>query len=45
MLETLFVAEIFTFLSWIFGSDEKRLDKKAMDSFKSKFLTSQAKNK
>ena len=28
MLKTLFVLEIFTFLSWLFGDVEKRLDKK-----------------
>ena len=30
MLKSPFVLEIFTFLSWLFGYAEKRLDKKAM---------------
>ena len=34
MLKALFVPEIFTFLSWLFGYVEKRLDKKAMVNFK-----------
>ena len=34
MLKALFVREIFTFLSWIFGYEEKRVDKKAMVNFK-----------
>ena len=34
MLKALFVVEIFTFLSWLFGYLEKRLDKKAMFNFK-----------
>ena len=34
MLKALFVLEIFTFLSWLFGYVEKRLDKKAMVNFK-----------
>ena len=34
MLKTLFVLEIFKFLSWIFGYVEKRLDKKVKVNFK-----------
>ena len=34
MLKALFVIEIFTFLSWLFGYLEKRLDKKGMFNFK-----------
>ena len=34
MLKALFVFEIFTFLSWLFGYVEKRLDKKVMVNFK-----------
>ena len=34
MLKSLFVIEIFTFLSSHFGNIEKRLDKKAMINFK-----------
>ena len=34
MSEVLSVLEIFTFLSWIFCYEEKRLDKKAMVNFK-----------
>ena len=34
MLKTLFVLEIFTFLSLLFGYVEKQLDKKAMVNFK-----------
>ena len=34
MLKVLFVLEISTFLSWIFGYVEKRLDKKVMVNFK-----------
>ena len=34
MLKTLFVLEIFTFLSWLFGYTEKRIDKKVMVTFK-----------
>ena len=34
MLKALFIPEIFTFLSWLFGYVEKRLDKKAMVNFK-----------
>ena len=30
MLKYLFVLEIFSFLSWVFGYVEKRLDEKAM---------------
>ena len=34
MLKTLFVLEIFQFLSWLFGYAEKQLDKKAWVNFK-----------
>ena len=34
MLKALFVLEVFTFLSWLFGYVEKRLDEKAMINFK-----------
>ena len=34
MLKSLFVLEIFTFLSWLFGNVEKHLRKKAMIIFK-----------
>ena len=34
MLKAFSVLEIFAFLSWLFGYLEKRLDKKAMVSFK-----------
>ena len=34
ILKSLFVLEIFTFLPWLFGYVEKRLDKKAMVNFK-----------
>ena len=34
MLKVLFVYEMFTFLSWLFGYIEKRLTKKAMVNFK-----------
>ena len=34
MLKALFVLEIFTFLSWLFGYVEKWLDKKTMVIFK-----------
>ena len=34
ILKALFVLDIFTFLSWVFGYVEKRLDKKAMVNFK-----------
>ena len=34
MLKSLFVFEIFTFLSCLFGYAEKQLDKKALVSFK-----------
>ena len=34
MLKTLFVPEIFSFLSWLFGYVQKQLDKKAMVNFK-----------
>ena len=34
MLKSLFVLEIFTFLSWLFGNVEKKLDKTAMVNFK-----------
>ena len=33
MLNAHFVLEIFTFLSWYFGYEEKQLDKKAMANF------------
>ena len=39
MSKALFVLEIFTFLSCLFGYVEKRLDKKV--KFNSKFMTSQ----
>ena len=34
MLKALFVLEIFSFLSWLFGYAEKQLDKKAKFNFK-----------
>ena len=34
MIKTIFVLEIFAFLSWLFGYVEKRLEKKAMGIFK-----------
>ena len=34
MLKALFILEIFTFLSCVFGYVEKRLDNKAMVNFK-----------
>ena len=34
MLKARFVLEIFTFLSWLFGYLETRLDEKAMVNFK-----------
>ena len=34
MLKALFVLEIFTFLSWLFGYVEKRLGKKAKVNYK-----------
>ena len=34
ILKALFVLDIFTFLFWLFGYVEKRLDKKAMVNFK-----------
>ena len=34
MSKTFFVLEIFTFLYWIFGYVEKRVDKKATVNFK-----------
>ena len=34
MLKALFLIEIFTFLYYIFGNLEKRLDKKTMVNFK-----------
>ena len=33
-LKAFLVLQIFTFLSWVFGYVEKRLDKKAMFNFK-----------
>ena len=43
MLKALFVLEIFTFLSWLFGYVEKRPDKKAQ--LISKLMTSKARQK
>ena len=34
MRKALFVLEIFTFLSWLYGYEEKCLDKKATVNFK-----------
>ena len=34
MLKVIYVLEMFTFLSWLFGDVEKCLDKKAMVNFK-----------
>ena len=34
MLKALFVLKIFTYLSWLFGYVEKRLDKKAKVNLK-----------
>ena len=34
MLKTLFVLEIFLFLSWLFGYVEKRLDEETKVTFK-----------
>ena len=34
MLKAVFVLEIFSFLSWLFGYAEKQLDKKAKFNFK-----------
>ena len=39
MLKALFVLEIFTHLSYLFGYVEKRLDKKAMVNFKIYYVT------
>ena len=39
VLKALFVLEIFTFLSWIFGYVEKRLGKKIMVNFKTYDVT------
>ena len=44
MLKALFVYEIFTFLTWLFGYVEKRLDKKAMLNFKISDATDLATN-
>ena len=33
ILKALFILQIFTFLSWLFGYVEKRLDKKAKVNF------------
>ena len=33
-LKTVFVLKIFKFLSWLFGKEEKRLDKKVKVNFK-----------
>ena len=33
-LKALFVLEVFTFFSWLFGCVEKQFDKKAMVNFK-----------
>ena len=43
MLKAIFALEIFTFLSWLFGS-EKQLDKKSMANFKIYDVTDWAKN-
>ena len=43
-LKALFVYEIFTFLTWLFGYVEKRLDKKAMLNFKISDVTDWATN-
>ena len=34
IFKALFIFEIFTFLSWLFGHVEKQLDKKAKVNFK-----------
>ena len=34
MLKGLFVLQVFTFLSWLFGHVGKRFDKEAKDNFK-----------
>ena len=38
-LNAFLVLEMFTFLSWLFGYVEKRLDKKAMISYKTYDVT------
>ena len=43
-LKALFVYEIFTFLTWLFGYVEKRLDKKVMLNFKISDATDWATN-
>ena len=44
MLKALFVLEVFTFSSRLFGYVEKRLDKKAMVDFKIYDVTDWARN-
>ena len=39
ILKALFICEIITFLSWLFGHVEKRLDRKAMVNFKICYIT------
>ena len=39
MLKAFFVFAIFTFLSWLLGYVEKRLDKKAKSKFKTYYVT------
>ena len=45
MLKALFVLEMFTFLTWLFGYVEKRFDKKAMVNCKVYDVTDWTTNK
>ena len=44
IFKALFIFEIFTFLSWLFGHVEKQLDKKAKVNFKIYGVTDWTKN-
>ena len=44
MLKALFILELFTFLSWRFGHEEKPLDKKAKVNFEIYDVTDWIKN-
>ena len=44
MLKALFILEIFTLLSWLFGYVEKRLNKKVVINFKVYDITDWTKN-
>ena len=44
VLKALIIREIITFLSWLFGHVEKRVDKKAIVNFKIYYITDWIKN-